>query len=202
MIERRGGHKYPVTCTCHRREGVFRVRIEENGDVFAEENTLKNHAKVISHLQQIGFRLPTCEEWEYFCGAGERALFRWGGHVPCDRYPDDISPDEAQWRIDWVVSGGELDPPDEPFESDWSFHRAPNAFGLMIANSPHVVEHVMEPDQRRGGDGGAASCGGEGFFKGWLPLATAYCGERICHDDYLESEFPSVPICRRVLPLS
>ena len=157
------------------------------------------HAKVISHLQQKGFRLPTFEEWEYFCGAGERALFRWGDHVPCDRYPDDISPEDAQWRIDWVVSGGELDPPDEPFEPDWSNHRVPNAFGLMIANSPRVVEHLMEADQWRGGDGGVASCGGEGFFKGWLPLATAYRGERICHDDYPESEFPSV---RKQLPFA
>jgi hypothetical protein len=102
-------------------------------------------------LRAVGFRLPTSDEWEYSCGAGARTLFRWGDGSPCDRYPTDDAASPAD-----------------------DVHRRPNAFGLSIASDPYVTEHVEEVGVARGGDGGAAICGGAGEFLGWLALATAY----------------------------
>jgi len=41
-------------------------------------------AWVEASLARIGMRLPTCDEWEYACGAAAPTLFRWGDDNPAD----------------------------------------------------------------------------------------------------------------------
>ena len=138
-----------------------RVRKADDGSVIAERSLVQTHAELANQLQSAGFRLPTSDEWEYVCGAGEPTLFRWGDHVPCDRYPTDISPKEAAWRRQWVLSGGKLEYPAEGFASGWDLHRRPNAFGVYIAYDPYKFERVAEPGITRGGDGGGTICGAQ-----------------------------------------
>ena len=151
--------------------------------------------------QVNGFRFPTSDEWEFLCGSGARTLFRWGDHAPCDRYPTDISPDEAAWRRDWVLSGGTLERPGEGFTSGWDFHRRANAFGLSIAEDPYKSELVAEADRTRGGDGGSMICGGAGFFLGWLTLASAYFEDHACKREPREPIAAGYTVGRRVMPL-
>jgi hypothetical protein len=87
--------------------------------------------------------------------------------------------EEAAWRREWARSGGTLDA-GGGFSPGWALHRLPNALGLHIASNPYDGELVAESDVLRGGDGGFATCGGIGFFLGWLPLATAYFDDDIC----------------------
>lgn len=128
-------------------------------------------------------------------------LFRWGDHVPCDRYPTDVCPAEAAWRRRWVLSAGKLERPPEGFASDWDYHRQPNGFGLLIASDPYKNELVAEFGITRGGDGGCTICGGAGFFIGWLTLATAYFEEHSCKHDPTESVSHGYTVGRRVLEL-
>lgn len=184
------------------RNGVStRVRRDPNGTVVAERSLARTHAQLAALLAADGFRYPTSDEWEYLCGGGATTLFRWGDHAPCDRYPTDISPAEADWRRRWVVSGGTLEYPEEGFPSDWDLHRRPNAFGLYIASNPYHSELVAEVGTTRGGDGGCTVCGGGGFFVGWLTLATAYFEEDFCRHDPDEPVMPEYTVGRRVLPL-
>jgi hypothetical protein len=146
-------------------------------------------------------RFPTSDEWEYACGGGAATLFRWGDHVPCDRYPTDISPAEAEWRRQWVLSKGTLQWPAEGFASDWDVHRAPSVTGVRIAFNPYKYELTADPRVTRGGDGGCAICGGAGFFFGWLALATAYFEAEFCERNPEEPIAAGYTIGRRVLPL-
>jgi hypothetical protein len=154
-----------------------------------------------AQLANTGFRFPTSHQWEYACGGGAPTLFRWGDHVPCDRYPTDVSPAEAAWRIQWVLSGGKLERPAAGFVSDWDCHRQPNAFDLFIASDPYKYELTAEISVTRGGDGGSMICGGAGFFMGWLTLATAWFEEHSCQHDPSEPIHPGFTIGRRVLEL-
>ena len=163
----------------------LRVTRDDVGTVQAFRIGPVTHKDVTQRLDSDGFRLPTSDEWEYLCGAGTRTMFRWGDDCPCDRYPTDVNPAEAAWRRDWVISGGKLERPDDPFTSDWDLHTRPNAFGLQIATNPYESEIVTEERVYRGGDGGCSICGGMGYFAGWLPLATAYLDPNLkdCYDD-------------------
>jgi hypothetical protein len=192
----------PYTSTTSRGDSDVRVQKTVDGRFKAERSIAEaTHAAVSKQLEQDGFRFPTSDEWEFLCGSGARTLFRWGDHVPCDRYPTDISPEQAAWRRQWVISRGRLERPREGFNSDWDFHRQPNAFGLHIAHDPYKYELVAEPDRTRGGDGGSMICGGTGFFMGWLTLATAYFEEHECIRDPAEPISAGHTIGRRVLPL-
>jgi hypothetical protein len=163
------------------RGGVStRVRRGPEGEVIAERSLSRTHAELAAQLAATGFRFPTSDEWEHACGGGRPTLFRWGDHVPCDRYPTDVSPAEAAWRRQWALSGGTLERPAEGFTSDWDHHRQPNAFGLLIASNPYKYELVAEIGVTRGG---SMICGGTGFFLGWLTLATAYFEEHSCKHD-------------------
>jgi hypothetical protein len=177
-----------------------RVR-RHDGHIVAERSVNQTHSDLAERLRASGFRFPTSDEWEYACGSGEQALFRWGDHIPCDRYPTDISPPEARWRKDWVLSGGKLEYPDEGFAPDWDLHRKPNAFGLHIAADPYKSELTAEVGTTRGGDRGGTICGGMGFFVGWLTLATAYFEEHACKHDPAEAVDPAYTVGRRVLSL-
>lgn len=179
-----------------------RVRRSHVGQLIAERSLPCTHADLTAQLQKAGFRFPSSDEWEYACGAGAPTLFRWGDHVPCDRYPTDVSPAEAAWRRQWVLSAGKLQRPDEDFTSDWEYHRQPNAFGLSIASNPYKYELVAEIGVTRGGDGGCTICGGAGFFIGWLTLATAYFEEHSCKHEPAEPIALGYTIGRRVLQLT
>jgi hypothetical protein len=183
--------------------GGIRLRIQRDldGKITAQRVANQTHHEVTDMLARTGFRLPASDEWEYICGGNSNTLFRWGDHVPCDRYPIDISPDEAQWRRDWVLSGGKLDYPAGGFITDWGLHRQPNNFGVYIASNPYNYELVAEPEMTRGGDGGGTICGGAGFFVGWLALATAYFEEHACKRDPELPILADYTIGRRVLPL-
>jgi hypothetical protein len=178
-----------------------RVRRGPGGEVIAERSQSLTHADLASRLAATGFRFPTSDEWEYVCGGGAPTLFRWGDHVPCDRYPTDVSPAEAAWRRQWVLSKGKLERPAEGFISDWDYHRQPNAFGLLIALDPYKSELVGEIGVTRGGDGGCTICGGAGFFSGWFTLATAYFEEHSCKHDPAEPISQGYTVGRRVLEL-
>jgi hypothetical protein len=160
--------------TVHDRRGVMRIRQGADGEPVFQIGEPIDRAAFESALHADGFRLPSADEWEWLCGAGAETLFRWGDDCPCDRYPTDMSRDEADWRRAWVLSRGKLAEPSEPFQWEVTTHRAANRHGLRIAFDPYRVELVQEPRLTRGGDGGGGICGGEGFFLGWLPLATAY----------------------------
>jgi hypothetical protein len=160
------------------RDGVStRVRRLEDGTVVAERSRPRTHGQLAAELRTAGFRFPTSDEWEYLCGAGTPTLFRWGDHVPCDRYPITVGP-------------------------KWDLHLRPNAFGLHIAYNPYHMELVAEVGTTRGGDGGHMICGGAGFFVGWLTLATAYFEREACTHDPKQTLMEGYSIGRRVLELS
>jgi hypothetical protein len=194
----RGGTRVATIC---RGDTETRISREDDGSIQAERSDKNAHPALVKQLAETGFRFPTSDEWEYACGAGANTLFRWGDHVPCDRYPTDISPEEAAWRRQWVLSGGKLEYPTHGFSSDWNLHLRPNAFGLSIAFDPYKYELTDEPGITRGGDGGCTICGGAGFFVGWMTLATAYFEEHACRQSPNEPIAAGYTIGRRVLPL-
>lgn len=197
LKEYRAGSQVEV----NRGDVCTRVRRGADGTVVAERARRSTHADLAARLKAGGFRFPTSDEWEYACGAGAPTLFRWGDHVPCDRYPTDISPAQAAWRRRWVLSGGKLKRPAGGFQADWELHRQPNAFGLRIAFDPYKFELTAEPGVTRGGDGGCTICGGVGFFLGWLTLATAYFEKESCKHDPKEPVMSGYTVGRRVLDL-
>jgi hypothetical protein len=174
-------HKKEAEVTICYGESSTRVTRGLDGTVAAERSTHPTLADLQVRLAKHGFRFPTSDEWEYFCGAGAETLFRWGDHAPCDRYLVD------KW------------PPTQP---SWEKHRQPNAFGLYIAFDPYKCELVAEPGVSRGGDGGSMICGGAGFFVGWLTLATSYFEEHSCQHDPTKPVMPGYTVGRRVLELS
>ena len=194
------GQRRQLNLEVSRGETSTRVCIGADGSVTAQRFAARTHADLADRLRAKGFRFPTSDEWEYACGCGADTLFRWGDHVPCDRYPTDVSPEKATRRRR-VLSAGKRDYPEGRFASDWEHHRRPNAFGLFIASDPYKSELVFEPGLSRGGDGGCTICGGAGFFIGWLTLATAYFEEHSCTHDLTESITPGFTVGRRALPL-
>ena len=183
-------------------DGVWRFWKNEAGEPRAQRQIGTSHEAITTMLaNEGGFRLPTPDEWEYICGAGAETLFRWGDHVPCDCYPTDVSPAEAAWRREWVLSAGTLAYPEGGFESGWGLHRLPSAAGVFIASDPYKMELTQDPSITRGGDGGSVICGGAGFFMGWLTLATAYFEDHACRRDPGDPISVGYTVARRVLPL-
>ncbi len=178
----------------------LRLRRDAAGRITAQRSAEQTHQELADTLAKAGFRFPTSDEWEYVCGGDSETLFRWGDHVPCDRYPTDLSPAEAEWREQWALSAGRLEYPPQGFLPDWDLHRHPNNFGVAIASDPYKYELVAEPELTRGGDGGGMVCGGAGFFAGWITLATAYF-EDSCKRDPHSPILAGYTIGRRVLPL-
>ena len=176
----------PGTITQARGAVRTRVRLEDDGRITCHRSHGQMHAELRESL--VPFRLPTNDEWEHLCGGGALTLFRWGDHAPNDAYPTDICAEEARWRRDWALSGGELPRPETPFEMGFTLHREPNAYGVVVSGDPYHAEVIATPDYVRGGDGGCTICGGAGFWLGWLTLATAF------FDRELMSQFAGRPI--------
>ena len=180
-------------------EVVTRVSLDARGNGRYLEQSGERHADIVREMAP--FRLPTSDEWEYLCGGGAATLFRWGDHAPCHLYPTDVSVEEATWRRDWALSQGMLERPAEGFEPEFSLHKQPNAFGVLVSGDPYKAELVAEPDRRRGGDGGCTICGGMGFWLGWLTLATSFFEPELCGADPNEPIDGDYARFRRVLAL-
>ncbi|WP_126581084.1 SUMF1/EgtB/PvdO family nonheme iron enzyme [Tengunoibacter tsumagoiensis] len=132
-----------------------------------------------------GFRLPTSDEWEYACGAGTRALFRWGDITPNHR-PVRFRPFSQSWEE--FLSG-----------LPWRDYVQPNAFGLQFSQNGYQWEMCQEIDMMRAGDGGIATHLGAGILAEWLPLATSFVTK--LSDFELRRQMFSEGYFRRVYPL-
>ncbi len=129
-------------------DGGLKVEFDELGQVrHAQVVEQVSYEQALRATAALGVRASTPDEWEYACGAGASTLFRWG---------------------DDSLDGG------YPFDHSAGPHREANLWGLMIGQDPYRHEFTTEPAVVCGGDGGSATCGGAGFFLGWLTLATAY----------------------------
>ena len=129
-------------------DGSVKVEFDETGQIRRARVVKQiSYDDAIEEAASLRVRPTTPDEWEYACGAGARTLFRWGEDTPDDGYP---------------------------FNHPAGPHQEPNRWGLMIGQDPYRHEWTTEPKIVCGGDGGAATCGGSGFFLGWLTLATAY----------------------------
>ena len=173
LARRRGG-----AVTLH--EDRTQVRRDEAGNVEIVRLVEGWPDAVAARFADDGFRLPGYDEWESLCAAGAATLWRWGDDCPCDRYPSDVSVEEAAWRRRWVMSSGTLEYPADGFARTDTRHTRPNAFGLMMPADAYHCER-LDDGRNRGGDGGCSACGGMGWLFGWLPLASAY------EDEYIET---------------
>lgn len=141
--------------------GGMELRFDDHGQIAgARTKTTVTYADAVERVEGLGLRLSTPDEWEWACGAGATTLFRWGDDTPASGYPYDH----------WTGP-----------------HREPNLWGLNIGQDPYKHEWTTEPSIVCGGDGGGATCGGDGFFVGWTTIATAYrnieFGEWLNSDD-------------------
>ena len=178
-----------------------RVQKNKDGSIHAERSTNQTQSDLVEEFRAAGFRLLTSDEWEYICGCGEQTLFRWGDHVPCDRYPIDMRAKDVGRRREAARLAGKLELSADGFTHDWDLHIKPNEFGISIASNPYRCELVSDAGTTRGGDGGCSICGGYGFFTGWLPLATAYFEEQFSKFDPAQPISVGYTIGRRVLDL-
>ncbi|WP_435091565.1 hypothetical protein [Micromonospora aurantiaca (nom. illeg.)] len=130
-----------------------------------------SYDEAMAGLGSLGVRTTTPDEWEWACGAGATTLFRWGDDCPGDGYP---------------------------YDHRTGPHRQENLWGLAIGQDPYRHEATTERTVVCGGDGGGATCGGSGFFLGWLTLATAYrdedFGRWVASDDGYADEILTRPV--------
>ncbi len=113
-------------------------------DVYLYERL--TYQDLIRQLYAEGFELPTEDQWEYLCGAGRRMLFPFGNQFDKD------------YRYAHMCGEGE------------NILENPNIFGLFIAYDPYKYELVNGPCKVKGGDGGAALCGGEPQYFPYQPI--------------------------------
>jgi hypothetical protein len=131
-----------------RNGGGPHVEFDQTGQVARARVTRRvSYDEALSGLASMGLRTIAPDEWEWACGAGAATLFRWGDESLNDGYP---------------------------YDHKTGPHRETNLWGLAIGQDPYKHEVTTERAIVCGGDGGGATCGGSGFFLGWLTLATAY----------------------------
>ncbi|MFJ8581774.1 hypothetical protein [Micromonospora sp. NPDC093277] len=152
--------------------GGLAVEFDQAGQVVRARATREvSYDEAMDGLASIGLRTTTADEWEWACGAGATTLFRWGDDCPNDGYP---------------------------FDYETGTHRQTNLWGLAIGQDPYGHEATTERTIVCGGDGGSTTCGGSGFFLGWLTLATAYrdkeFGRWLASDDGYADEILTRPV--------
>lgn len=142
------GRRQGGSIRTYTRAGGIEVRFDEAGRVVRARATNQvSYEEAVHRVVGLGLRLSTPDEWEYACGAGARTLFRWGDDTPESGYP---------------------------YDHRTGPHRERNLWGLAIGQDPYHHEWSSVPKIVCGGDGGAATCGGDGSFVGWVTIATAY----------------------------
>ncbi|MFI0797068.1 hypothetical protein ACH4OY_30955 [Micromonospora rubida] len=160
------------TIKAFRSGGGLEVEFDQTGEV-ARAQAVRDvsYGEALAGLADLNLRTTTPDEWEWACGAGAATLFRWGDESANDGYP---------------------------FDYDTGPHRETNLWGLAIAQDPYKHEATTERTIVCGGDGGSTTCGGSGFFLGWLTLATAYrdkeFGEWLASDDGYADEILTRPV--------
>lgn len=151
--------------------GHFKLEPGPGGLIRGYVKEAQTYQSAIDDMIATGYRFPTSDEWEYICGAGSTTLFRWGDYFvdgPTARWRD------KSWFDEWKASGCLADNPIIK-NNEWNLHQCPNAFGLLIAKDPGVMELVSKPSGvLRGGDGGQNQSAGTGLVPIWLTLATAF----------------------------
>jgi formylglycine-generating enzyme required for sulfatase activity len=138
---------------------TMRMR-REDGDTIAEMYVHYTYADFLAGIQAEGLALPTEDEWEYLCGGGSRALFRWGDSF------------DYEMKLRYFAK-------DKPAGDPYSLEQ-PNQFGLVIAHDPYQYEVLAAEYFLKGGDGGCNLCGGAGVTLAYLPVATYF---RPCQND-------------------
>ncbi|MEV4490022.1 hypothetical protein AB0K04_07895 [Micromonospora coxensis] len=152
--------------------GGLTVEFDQTGQVARAAATREvSYDEAIAELASHGLRTTTADEWEWACGAGATTLFRWGDDCPSHGYPSDHTTGR---------------------------HTQKNLWGLAIGQDPYRHEVTTERTIVCGGDGGSTTCGGSGFFLGWLTLATAYrdneFGQWLASDDGYADEILTRPV--------
>ncbi|MGK8207693.1 hypothetical protein ACRS8P_11370 [Burkholderia cenocepacia] len=155
--------KHPQGVTQY--DGVItRITVSDNGEVVAEQADARalTYAGIVRQDAGSGFRFPTPDEWEYLCGAGAPTLFRWGNHVPCDRYPTDAVPDEAASERETAIEGARAGHPVADFPPRPEIRKRPQCVrpvhrvgslqgGADDGSRPDVRWRRRLHDLRRGG---------------------------------------------------
>jgi hypothetical protein len=160
------------TIQVYQSDGGLKVEFDPAGKVARARATRKvSYEEALAGLAGMGLRTTTPDEWEWACGAGAATLFRWGDKSPNDGYP---------------------------YDHKTGPHRETNLWGLAIGQDPYKHEVTTERTIVCGGDGGSTTCGGTGFFLGWLTLATAYRDKEFGHwltsDDGYADEILTRPV--------
>jgi hypothetical protein len=160
------------TIQVFRSGGGLKVEFDQAGEVARARATREvSYDEALAGLASMGLRTTTPDEWEWACGAGAATLFRWGDDSANDGYP---------------------------FDYKTGPHRQTNLWGLAIAQDPYKHEATTDRTIVCGGDGGGTTCGGSGFFLGWLTLATAYrdkeFGEWLASGDGYADEVLTRPV--------
>jgi hypothetical protein len=148
LVAKAGGSRRGGEIMTFQPDGGVEVRFDVDGQLSrARAKVQVSYEDAVDSVAGLGLRLSTPDEWEYACGAGAETLFRWGDDTPESGYP---------------------------YDHRTGPHREANLWGLAIGQDPYRHEWTSTRTIVCGGDGGGTTCGGSGFFVGWVTIATAY----------------------------
>ena len=168
---------------CFISHNRYRLLKTDEGDVKFYLYKPVSYANFKTWVENLGFNLPTEDEWEYICGAGSKTLFRWG--------------DSFNFNFNLKHFEDE-DQPAKPYDL-----AQPNQFGVVIAHDPFMQEVIDGAPYFKGGDGGRYICGGAGKSLGYLPVATYFRDLDLLDDPlgYLDDIGGQYTCYRRILRL-